>query len=97
MPIITLTTDFGTADPFAGIMKGVILGIAPQATIVDLTHRVRPQDIMAGALTLEAVLDVFPRGSLHVAVIDPGVVGGHRDPIYHGRAPARDGLAGQHP
>lgn len=78
MPIITLTTDFGTADPYVGIMKGVVLGtpgLPADTHLVDLTHRVRPQDIMAGALTLEAVLGVFPREAIHIAVIDPGVGG----------------------
>ena len=71
--IITLTTDFGTADPFVGLMKGVILGIAPEVTIVDLSHEVPPQDIAAGALLLDSAVDFFPRGTIHVAVVDPGV------------------------
>lgn len=71
--IITLTTDFGLHDPFVGIMKGVILGIAPDAAIVDLTHDVPPQDILAGALALEAALPFFPPNTIHVAVVDPGV------------------------
>ncbi len=73
MSIITLTTDFGVADPFVGIMKGVILGIAPGAAMVDLTHEVPPQDIMAGALALEAAIEYFPHGTVHLAVVDPGV------------------------
>lgn len=72
-PIITLTTDFGLHDPFVGVMKGVILGIAPAAVIVDLTHDVPPQDILAGALALEAALPYFPPDTIHVAVVDPGV------------------------
>lgn len=71
--IITLTTDFGTADPFVGLMKGVILGIAPDVTIVDLSHEIPPQDIAAGALLLDSAVDFFPRGTIHVAVVDPGV------------------------
>lgn len=71
--IITLTTDFGSKDPFVGIMKGVIYGINPDATIVDLTHSVPAQDVLAAALTLRHSLDYFPRGSIHVAVVDPGV------------------------
>ena len=78
--IITLTTDFGTADPFVGLIKGVILGIAPQVTLVDLSHEVPPQDIAAGALVLDTVLGYFPRGTIHVGVVDPGV-GGGRTPI----------------
>ena len=78
--LITLTTDFGTADPFVGLMKGVILGIAPQASIVDLSHEVPPQDIAAGALVLDTVIGHFPRGTIHVGVVDPSV-GGGRIPI----------------
>ena len=71
--IITLTTDFGTADTFVGQMKGVILGIAPGATVVDLTHEVPPQDTVAGALAVESAVDAFPDGTIHVVVVDPGV------------------------
>lgn len=71
--IITLTTDFGYQDPFVGIMKGVIYGINPTATVVDLTHGVAPQDVTGGALTLAAAVDFFPPGAIHVAVVDPGV------------------------
>lgn len=78
-PIITLTTDFGDG-PFAGIMKGVILGLAPQAALVDLCHAVPPQDVRAGALVLEQALGVFPPGAVHLAVVDPGV-GSSRRPI----------------
>lgn len=72
-PVVTLTTDFGLVDPFVGIMKGVILGIAPAARIVDLTHGVPPQDVLAGAYALASAVQWFPRGSVHVAVVDPGV------------------------
>ena len=78
--IITLTTDFGHQDPFAGIMKGVVSGIDPAATIIDLTHGVAPQDVTGGALALAAAVDFFPDGAVHVAVVDPGV-GGDRRPI----------------
>lgn len=71
--IITLTTDFGTADPFVGLMKGVILGIAPQVSIVDISHEAPPQDIVAGALLLDSTVGQFPDGTIHVAVVDPGV------------------------
>jgi len=73
VPIITLTTDFGLHDPFVGIMKGVILSICPFARLVDLTHDVAPQDILAGALALEAGWPYFPEGTVHLAVVDPGV------------------------
>lgn len=71
--IISLTSDFGTRDPFVGQIKGVILGIEPTCTIVDLSHEVPPQDILAGALILESVLGVFPPRAIHVGVVDPGV------------------------
>ncbi len=73
MRIITLTTDFGLTDPFVGVMKGIILSIAPESTIVDLTHAVSPQDIVAGALAVESAVGYFPPGTIHVAVVDPGV------------------------
>jgi len=72
-PIITLTTDFGRHDPFVGIMKGVILSICPSVRLVDLTHDVAPQDILGGALALEAGWPYFPDGTAHLAVVDPGV------------------------
>jgi len=72
-PIITLITDFGLRDPFVGIVKGVILGICGDARLVDLTHEVTPYDIREGALALQSAWRFFPPGSIHVAVIDPGV------------------------
>jgi len=71
--IITLTTDFGTADWFVGTMKGVILGLQPRARIVDITHEIPAGDIRAGAFALAASHGFFPRGTVHVAIIDPGV------------------------
>jgi S-adenosyl-L-methionine hydrolase (adenosine-forming) len=79
MPI-TLLTDFGTADYFVGAMKGVVLSINPHALIVDITHEVPPHDIEAGAFTLLAVYRDFPPGTIHVAVVDPGV-GSLRRPL----------------
>jgi S-adenosylmethionine hydrolase len=73
VPIITLTTDFGLRDPFVAVMKGVILGICPGARLVDLTHEVDPQDVLGGALAVEAALPYFPPGTIHLAVVDPGV------------------------
>ena len=73
MAIITLTTDFGTADTYVGQMKGVILSRCAGASIVDLTHDVPPQDLVAGALHIETAVDAFAPGTVHVAVIDPGV------------------------
>ena len=78
--LITLTTDFGYRDPFVGIMKGVIAGINANARVIDLSHDIPPQDIMAGALVLRHSVPYFPRGAIHVAVIDPGV-GSARRPL----------------
>lgn len=72
-PLITLTTDFGLRDPFVGIMKGVALSICPTARLVDITHDVAPQDVQGGALALEAAVPFFPGGTVHLAVVDPGV------------------------
>ncbi len=71
--IITLTTDFGDTDPFAGIMKGVMLGIEPRATCVDLTHRIEPQNTLQGALVLASAVPWFPKKTIHLVVVDPGV------------------------
>jgi S-adenosylmethionine hydrolase len=79
-PIITLTTDFGLRDPYAATVKGVILSIAPLARIIDLSHEIPPQDVVEGALFLAGALRYFPRGTVHVAVVDPGV-GTNRKPI----------------
>jgi S-adenosyl-L-methionine hydrolase (adenosine-forming) len=77
---ITLTTDFGYADPFVGILKGVILGIHAEARIIDLTHGIPAQNILAGALALWSSVHYFPHGTIHVVVVDPGV-GSDRRPI----------------
>jgi hypothetical protein len=71
--IITLLTDFGSRDAFVGIMKGVMLGLNPAVTLVDLSYEVPPQDILAGALILRSAVSFFPPGTIHVAVVDPGV------------------------
>ena len=73
MRAITLTTDFGLRDWFVGAMKGVILDIAPRTAVVDLTHEIPPGDVRAGAFALMAAARFFPRGTIHVAVVDPGV------------------------
>lgn len=72
-PLITLLTDFGLDDTYVGQMRGVIAGICPQATVVDLTHAVRPQQVEQGAFLLETSLAAFPEGTIHLAVVDPGV------------------------
>ena len=81
MSIITLTTDFGTGSPYVAAMKGVILSINPDATLVDITHDIRPQDIRHGAVVLGDVTGLFPDGTIHVAVVDPGV-GTDRPIVY---------------
>jgi S-adenosylmethionine hydrolase len=80
MHLITLTTDFGTSDWFVGTMKGVMLGINPRARIVDVTHGVPAGDIRAGAFALAAGCKFFAKGTVHVAVVDPGV-GSEREAI----------------
>ena len=79
-PLITITTDFGMHDPYVGMMKGVILGITPKARLVDLTHTVPQGDVLRGSLVLRSAMRYFPRGTVHLAVIDPGV-GGKRNPV----------------
>lgn len=69
--MITLTTDFGTADPYVAALKGVILSINPDAVVIDVAHEVRPQNVEQGAFLLASVLPCFPPGAIHVAVIDP--------------------------
>lgn len=75
MPVITLLTDFGTQDAYVGIMKGVILTINPQATIVDITHGIPPQDLHKAAIELANACGYFPAETVHLAVVDPGVGG----------------------
>jgi S-adenosylmethionine hydrolase len=79
-PVITLLTDFGWADPYVGMMKGVIAGICPEANVIDVTHDVPPQDIRSGAFFLSRSFRYFPAGTIHVAVVDPGV-GTARKPL----------------
>jgi S-adenosyl-L-methionine hydrolase (adenosine-forming) len=79
-PVITLTTDFGTSEHFVGTMKGVILGIAPTAQIVDITHEVRAFEVTEGAFTIAQAYRYFPKNTVHVVVVDPGV-GSSRRPL----------------
>lgn len=72
-PIMALLTDFGTRDHYAGTMKGVALGICPDATLVDITHDIAPHDVLGGALELAAAVKYFPAGTIFLAVVDPGV------------------------
>jgi len=91
-PIITLTTDFGLNDHFVGTTKGVILGIEPEAEIVDISHSVQAFDVLDGALTISQAYSYFPSGTVHMVIVDPGV-GTTRRPLlvtserYHFVAP----------
>ena len=79
-PIITLTTDFGMKDPYAAEMKAVILGICPEAVIVDITHEIEKFNLRMGAYVLTSAVPFFPKNTIHVAVVDPGV-GSRRRPL----------------
>ncbi|MCC6749415.1 MAG: SAM-dependent chlorinase/fluorinase [Deltaproteobacteria bacterium] len=80
MAVVTLLSDFGTQDGFVGAMKGVILRRASSSQLVDLTHELRPQDVHAGAWALREAAATFPPGTIHLAVVDPGV-GTTRQPL----------------
>ncbi|HTF56316.1 MAG TPA: SAM-dependent chlorinase/fluorinase [Planctomycetota bacterium] len=84
VPCIALLTDFGTSDPYVGIMKGVILSINPDARIVDISHNILPQSILEGAICLKSAVPHFPEGTLFVGVVDPGV--GTRRKILYGES-----------
>ena len=73
MSILTITTDFGLKDGYVGVMKGVIWGIAPEVNIVDITHKIPVQDIFQAAVILYTTTPFFPDGTVHIAVVDPGV------------------------
>jgi S-adenosylmethionine hydrolase len=72
-PVIALLTDFGLRDHYVGVMKGVMLGICPEATFVDITHEIPPQDVAAAVFELEASRRHFPARTIFLAVVDPGV------------------------
>jgi hypothetical protein len=72
-PVVTLLTDFGTRDGYVAAMKGVILAQAPGTTIIDGTHEIPPQDVLAGAWALRQYAFFYPEGSIHLAIVDPGV------------------------
>ncbi|NOK60712.1 MAG: hypothetical protein GFH25_541200n13 [Chloroflexi bacterium AL-N10] len=78
--IITLTTDFGHTDSYVGVMKGVILNIAPEARMIDITHHIDPQNIPEATYTLHTFHRYFPVGTVHLVIVDPGV-GGTRRPV----------------
>ncbi len=84
---ITLITDFGSKDYYVGAVKGVILQLAPDARIIDISHEIQPQNVLHGAFVLRHIIEWFPPGSVHIAVVDPGV-GGRRKMLaarYGGR------------
>lgn len=77
-PVIALLSDFGSRDHYVGTMKGVMLGICPDATCVDITHDIAPHDVLDGAIELAAAYRFFPAGTIFLAVVDPGVGSGRR-------------------
>jgi len=89
--IITLTTDFGLSDAYVAAMKGVILGINPEATLVDICHTVKPQNISQAAFVLSTAYHFFPRKTVHLVVVDPGVGTERRAIIL--RTPSADFVA----
>jgi S-adenosylmethionine hydrolase len=87
-PIITLTTDFGLTDAYVAAMKGVILGINPEVTLVDICHTINPQDIAGAAYVLGTAYKSFPKGTIHLVVVDPEVGSQRRAVIL--RTPSAD-------
>ena len=83
--LVTLLTDFGTADYFVGAMKGAVLAANPDARVIDITHEVPVYDVEAGAFTLRAAFETVPAGTVHVAVVDPGVGSARRAIAVEGR------------
>ena len=88
-PVVALLTDFGSSDHYAGAMKGVVLGICPDVTLVDVVHDLPPHDVLAGALELAACYRYFPVGTIFLVVVDPGV-GSARRGLCHQPAPRPD-------
>jgi S-adenosylmethionine hydrolase len=89
--IITLTTDFGLSDGYVAAMKGVVLGINPEAKLVDICHAIKPQNVFQAAFVLSTVCDFFPRRTIHLVVVDPGVGTERRGIIL--RTPVADFVA----
>ena len=81
MAVVTFTTDFGPTDGYAAAMKGVVLSMAPDAVLVDISHNIPRHDVAAGAMALAQATPFFPPGSVHVAVVDPGVGGARADMV----------------
>jgi S-adenosylmethionine hydrolase len=90
-PVITLTTDFGLNDTYVAAMKGIILGINPEVTLVDICHTIDPQDITRAAFVLGTSYQYFPKGTVHLVVVDPGVGSQRRAVIL--RTPSADFVA----
>src|SRR3954454_24162202 len=87
MAIVTFTTDFGNSDGYAGAMKGVVLSLAPDAVLVAISHQVPARDVRAGAFTLAQAAPFFPPGTIHVAVVDPGVGGARAEGVVGAGGP----------
>ena len=81
--IVTLTSDFGISEHYAGVMKGVILNVNPEVDIVDISHDIRPYDILEGALAIAQSYRYFPPRTIHVVVVDPGVGSARRPLLEH--------------
>jgi len=90
-PVITLTTDFGLTDAYVAAVKGVILGINPEVTLVDICHTINPQDIAGAAFVLGTAYQSFPEGTIHLVVVDPGVGSQRRAVVL--RTPSSDFVA----
>jgi S-adenosylmethionine hydrolase len=71
--LLTLTSDFGTDGPYVAAMKGIVLSLAPGTQLVDVSHRIAPQNVLEGAFVLAGIVDAFPSGTVHLVVVDPGV------------------------
>lgn len=84
-PVITLLTDFGSRDAYVGVMKGVISGILPEALVIDICHEISPRDIRRAGIVWAQAAPFFPRGAVHVAVVDPGVGGPRRILAFEAR------------
>src|SRR5690606_4206943 len=80
-PAITLTTDFGVGSSYVAVMKGVLLGLSPEARVVDLSHDIAPHQVREAAVILAEAAPWFPAGTIHVCVVDPGV-GTRRRLVY---------------
>ena len=85
--VITLTTDFGARDPYVAEMKAVILGLNPAVRFIDVSHEVAAHDVIEGALAVHAMVAVCPEGTIHIAVVDPGVGTRRRGPDEEQRLP----------